>query len=1140
MKIISLKKRLFLAVSTMFACIILACSIFIIASKKEDTETIAVGNYSNNAQFISSLVNTYKYYPPTYSILDYYPLAAENQTISKYCWIYASLKTLESSFMIQKNEYHNFSEMGTAYLNFTKETIPNNNIELKFMDLGGGKFDDFLTCSKKHGLVYENSFSNDLYFDINESNYENYNYINDYVDETIMKGVVNIDFSLDPNFAQVFSSDVKIQVLKEYITNYGGVFAGIDPGIIINENSIYVRTSETSYSENDGYISRSHAVCLVGWNSNAFLALNSWGALYDLFWIPFENTNIFADLHGYVFNDTITSKLSDISSTAGGIDGFSSKVNNRFIDQKNLFIKGEKISLEYQVNDIDNFNKIFIYIYKGTEDVTDKFLIEFFEEDNRIKISANNSATSSDGYIIKFYDNNTLIGFRDLYVFYGNELSYVQLVYGDKDKTKDSVLFNNNFASGIYSQTYYFYSEYNISCFLDLYLPRFNSYNKNNNFIVSKDVYEIVNGELIANSSIYTFDVDTGTKSNFFRVKIENLSDNNEGKTILIKIKLASRITSATTDYYFIFNINSAIEVSTSNSHRIVYNMDGGNNNLLNINRYPNYELVDLNDINGYKLLNPSKYNSDFIGWYLDPKFTVAITEIGPNISDLLGKIPYYDENMNLLGYYSQLLKKEYIDDIVIYAKWESVDVEYFDIEFDIEKITSHSNSVKNYTGQTIIYGDSVTLKLVFTPFTDNLTSYKYITEYEYYFENQLVSYEYLDEAGESVEFLNSYWNDNLVCGSYTANVVVTMIISHQFSVEKEMTLTYTVDKKRDVTVSYDANTLEYTYDKKEHIPTVSFKGVYNEDLDQIQSDFEFNRSYALFAGKYYYNIKSINNSNYELLQINNPDTELIIYQKELSINYSNTEKVYNGDFQFPDYTISGTIDDEYVSGVFAEKQTLSQLNMKNVGEYEVLLVGVSDSNYKLRGDISPDCIFKITKASITISFDDITERFTVAPNNRKQVTWRVDGQLYDPEDSLGITYFTNGENATASGKYSIMGYLTGTNTVNSNYDITFNDGVYTILGYYYVYYTLPNGEIYVETVEEGQNPVGITEDVYKLPLFSKFEYDKELVGNGLTDLTVKVTVTSYAWAVWIGAGVCTIVVLYLTLTRNERKNKTR
>ena len=62
-----------------------------------------------------------------------------------------------------------------------------------------------------------------------------------------------------------------------------------------------------------------------------------------------------------------------------------------------------------------------------------------------------------------------------------------------------------------------------------------------------------------------------------------------------------------------------------------------------------------------FKLYSPTKATSTFMGWFTDSKFENPITEIDSNLTG----------------------------DIVIYAKWESKDAEYFFISFGLSNIVS-------------------------------------------------------------------------------------------------------------------------------------------------------------------------------------------------------------------------------------------------------------------------------------------------------------------------------------------------------------------------------------------------------------------------------------------------------------------
>ena len=87
------------------------------------------------------------------------------------------------------------------------------------------------------------------------------------------------------------------------------------------------------------------------------------------------------------------------------------------------------------------------------------------------------------------------------------------------------------------------------------------------------------------------------------------------------------------------------------------------------------------------------------------------------------------------------------------------------------------------------------------------------------------------------------------------------------------------------------------------------------------------------------------------------------------------------------------------------------------------------------------------------------------------------------------------------------------------------------------VTYKLPNGEEYIEYVNEGEDPKGIDDSVYKKPLFGKIEYSEALVNN-YDDMYIDVIETDYTWIVISSAIVVAFVVIYLVMTHKIRRNK--
>ena len=616
-------------------------------------EIMLKSTYVESEEYITNLFNPSKQYSSSYSLSSYYPLLTENQTDSNLCWIYSSLKALESSLMVQKNEYHNFSEIGSAYL-YYKYVTQNTNKENKLINTYGN-FKEFNALTQNFGLVYENSFSNDIYFDISEENYNNYSYVLNYVDTKLMKDIRPINIHADPFFKRLTKAE-KIQVIKEYIMTYGGIFSGVEEGII--SSSMYVKTTDPVYSESDMKV-YNQSICIIGWNESkqAFLAINSKGVAkydYSTFYIPYDYDYLYTDLYGYICLDENTSYFGSITSTSGGDDGLSSKLNPNYIGQSNLFVYGETLQLSYTLLNVSNLDNVSVVVYKGLKDATNQFTITFDNNAKVVTILSKSPSNLGEGYLIKFLESGNVIGYKDFYVFTGTEVSYIELRHSDGMQTLDSKLFQNTFASGNYTQTYYVNNSTYTNYELNMYLANFGNFTKSNINALNIQTYSLVdNGSgtasFVSDNQISAKFESTGTTTNLFRIYIKNLASDNSGKAFMVQAVLESKITGATATYTFIFFVSKQTDITTSHSNKIVYELNGGENSIYNINRYPHYEYETDIDMIDYPLFAPTKQNAVFAGWYLDKDFTIKITEINEDIVQLFGGSK----------------------DIVIYAKWE-------------------------------------------------------------------------------------------------------------------------------------------------------------------------------------------------------------------------------------------------------------------------------------------------------------------------------------------------------------------------------------------------------------------------------------------------------------------------------------
>lgn len=1112
----------------------------ILLSKNNENTANAVIEYVDSSKYLNPLFQESDPVPSFYQLSSDYPLMSENQTDSDLCWIYSSQKVLESSLMKQRNLYHNFSEIGMALLNYVNYTLKDDSISVKKINTTGD-FTKYNILAQNLGLIYENTFSNDIYYDINEDNYEDYLYALAHSDKSIMDNVKPINIH-DYMTTALLSSEQKQELIKKYILKYGGVFAGIEQGIISNATKIYRREINPSRdNEYDGYIGLNHAVCIVGWKDDldcgtngtgAFYVMNSWGVSstsYNYFWVPYSYTYLYSDTYGYICEED-KNAVQMIDSSVNEGTTFNSKFLTAGKVLDNLFLYGQNVELTYQINDELNFDRVFVNIYHGTSNVTNDFSIDFNDDEKIITISSNNKENLGEGYLIEFFNDDEFLASKDFYVFTGTEVSYIQLS-NDDIHGGNIVLFNNNLASSTFEQTYYIYDNIGNNYYLDFYYPSLGSLTYDRVvFTIGeiKNIYTDDNGEVqekilnnqgLSGSVFVTKEQDQSTISNRSRIKISNLTIKTAGQIVEINISVKSKDsvgTGKTQNYKFMFIISTDVNANTKTAGKIIYELDGGTNNAKNINRYPVFE--NETSMTKFKLYSPTKATSTFMGWFTDSKFENPITEID---STLTG-------------------------DIVIYAKWESKDAEYFFISFGLSDIISYDGTSNKYVGQDIIYGNSVNSLFTFAPELEHLQTYKYSTIYEYYFNNTLVSTKVLDSSGENITIENQFLDNDkikLVCGTYNLRIVVTMLVSHQFSKTKELELSFSV-KPKQVTAKFDENTLEYVYDKKGHIPVVSsFDGVFDKDEKLF---YTLDEGEKIDVGTYSFKVNSISNSNYYI--DDNQTCTLKISAKEITITWDVISVVYNGVNQLPTYEFNGVIDGDSVQATLGLGNTVSDnFDSKNVGEYDIRVVGISNSNYKLIDN--NNCTFVISKAKIKIVLEDVMARFTLAPINRPRVglglNAKVEGTVYPEYDSngkektiaeiLNFTCSSNGISATECGDYPIIAECS-----NPNYDVEIGTATYKILGFYYVFYTLPDGTEYREMVNEGETPKGITKDIYKKPFLSKLVYSEELVGNGETDLYIKVTVKSYAWIFYVSIVIIGFIVVYRIAGRKERQNKMR
>lgn len=367
---------------TVFALLVCSLAVGVRPDIRSTEFASAVNSVDDSSTYIQELVDDTQMLPAEYHLDDHVYIISENQSdpspaslreSSLLCWVYSSMKVLETSIMVQREEYHNFSETAMAVLSYLK----GHKTAINSM----GEFIDFDTIARETGLVYESEFSNDYYADINAENVQNYSFVSDLASKDVMTDMRYIALSDDLIFSRLPKNQQQ-EVIKRYIKKYGGVFAGIGTGVITSQGNVYRADDNPSFNnpDNDRYLSIPHAVCLIGWDdNNGFIALNSWGrdkTDFNTFYIPYTE-EFYGKLYGYICADS-TEKISvtDAVSTQ-----FSSEFLRSDKNLSNIFMHNEDISVTYKVNDetID-FDDIFVNIFAGQNNVTNKFDLNFNEQ----------------------------------------------------------------------------------------------------------------------------------------------------------------------------------------------------------------------------------------------------------------------------------------------------------------------------------------------------------------------------------------------------------------------------------------------------------------------------------------------------------------------------------------------------------------------------------------------------------------------------------------------------------------------------------------------------------------------------------------------------------------------------------------
>lgn len=1102
-----LKYLVFSAAAVVLAFLFGAIFAFV-PSNENASKTAAAINYADVSQIVYDLRNDSTKLDDFYDLSAKYPVLAENQTSSNFCWSYASLKALETAFMVQANEYHNFSDVGVALSAYFGEVTNVFN--------STGNFVNFANVLQNIGLVYESDFSNDEYLDIISrlDDIDMYRYVMEYTDKTIASRALPLCFEFDTTYMSL-TTTMQREVIKKFIKKYGGLFAGIEGGTYLKTGD-YIGCKYKDNVDESGsgsyeaiYKRERHAVCIVGWDNEeaSWIAVNSWGVdkYYEKFYIPYSYLNIYRTFAGF----QILSEDNIITQNSTANVGISTglKTYNAF---NNVFEIGNNIELTYSFNSSIDFSSLYFSVSKGKQEVTNLFVANFDEDTKTMTLKMPESVQKEGTYLVRVYSGTNLVGVKEILVHSGTELAYVTFGTGSNDENSE-VSLSNLHSTAENSATFYANlggGSYTL-CFLR------NELTANSVMVRVGDIElvsveggietrENISGKYGTLNSSYSMEL-----LNSVSVRFNFLSGlDPTGKMIEFKVMVqVSGKPSREIDFKIIISNPKATTddgVKNEEAFAVKYMLDGGTNDSRNINRFPDFAKEE--EMTSFLIYPATKEGYDFAGWYTDSNFSNELVS-----NSITANTCIVDSNT-------------WRKTLFLYAKWNSNQTEYFEGDLQISSVIGYDKQPKGLG--SYVYGDSITFAYDFRPLS-GLSSANYIVSYAFVANGKQVAFGSKNEC--NINF------PDLVADEYKVRVTVNVVISRQFSVSKSDEISFSVSKKK---TAINFTELSHQFDGKPHEPSgVVYSGVYSEDIDGLMYVFDSGKKIEVSKdGAYTFNVLELNNKSYELE--GNLAFSYNIIPRNLVVNWKNTSVSYNGTGRLPEYEFLQEDDEQAptmplsASILVKDGEDWKSVSVKDAGTYSVKISNLSSANFVISKNAESK--FEISPAKVTIKIADIKDRLQTASSHRKiPSSYTLQGTIFG-EDDLGIKLFSDALSATESGEYEI----TATHT-NKNYALDVQKGTYTLAGTYSVFYTLPNGEIYEEVVEDGDSPKGISDKIYPLPALSAFSYNQPLKYTG-GDMYIAVSIISYTWIVVIALVIVLFVVVYIVVTHKVRKNKVR
>jgi len=1118
-------------------------------------------SHDSSGSYVEEILDSTDAIESRYNLSDYYPMINENQKDSDFCWIYASYKALESAFMVQRNEYYNFSEMALAYAYYADRVSDNSGAGFNV----GGNFETFAECYQEYGIALESDVSNNVYSSIKNGSVQDFSYINNYSSKELNNYFSPYLLSSNNAYTKL-DTQTKIGVIKRFIKKYGALFVGIEggsnTGCFYSDNSAqnvtrdvykFYSYNRAPYKDLDSFVAlpSSHAVTVVGWNDDlvfgsdkgAFLVMNSWGfeeKSVQLFYVPYSYTYLLTYARGFIFNNYAQKISIESASDATFDDNFL----NGEKDISNFFSYDDEIWVNYNVS-LSSYDGLNVKVSSGNKNFNGKFTITSDNASKTVKVKLNKSAEFYGGYYsVSFYNNEALVGKRGIFVYSGTEINYLK---GRTESVLDDYLLDNAFLNADSEVTINVASTRNsggeAAYFFEFSRTPINNYN----FIMLSTVAQRVENFAIKDINMRVSDIKVISSTNkaletaysedelkelFFAQQLKNDIGNlfryqmgipNGGLALDVFDDCLIQFTfSIDSVFYenctreFVINmfVSERYNADSDDLYVINYVLDGGDNNEANPSRYPIYNPRFDGDTNAdqtmteVELSKPTKVGFVFVNWYLDETFTQLVTKLDKNL----------------------------VGNITLYAKWESLNYNYFDLSLTVTEVTSYDDVTKSLA-DSIVYGDSIEITFNFTPvFMNSVDRNDYTVEY-YFYGTEIVG-GYLNALNNQIFDLNF---PDLKAGRHIFTVKVKVVYG-LLEVVEEHSIAVDVEKKL---VVFGFSETSKVYNGQIQKPTVQMA----EGFDFYAEDFEGAKKEDLFnltcgydsknVASYDFYVSELYNKNYTFdVNADSSKTVFEITKRPILLEWKEYNQVYDGTNHFPEYNVLNCIDGDIVDFQLHVVQFVDGIpqlvsECKNAALYRATILIETISNPNYTASSVSDKEFEIKKSRIIVQLRNTTDRIQTRSDLRAIPDFEVVGTYHSKAD-LDISIATEALVATKSGTYPITARI-----MNDNYEAECIAATYTLTGYYNVYYLLSNGKTYTERVEEGEKPVGVTKEQLGVSKFSKISYSDDYVVTG-EDLYVEVEYKDYTFIVYVGIVVAIAVVAYFVYRIKKRESRVR